>query len=94
MNQCDGCRAGRALVKLVDGEFVPAPDGTMHIMGKDGGYVDLMGCEQARYCACDQRGHHQACACCGMRQGEKCFKSNLHPKADLTPAPDSGKVSP
>ena len=51
MNQCDGCRAGKPLVKLVDGEFVEASDGDVHVMGSlaPGEYPDLMGCERKLY---------------------------------------------
>ncbi len=51
MNQCDGCRAGKPLVKLVDGEFVEAPDGDCHIMGstEPGRYIDLLGCTRHLY---------------------------------------------
>jgi hypothetical protein len=97
MKQCDGCRAGKPLMKLVNGGFVEAADGTMHIMDEHKpGWLGLMLCEQARFCTCDQRPRNlnQACPCCHMRQGEKCFTSNLHPKAGLTPGPDSDKVSP
>ena len=41
-NQCDGCQAG-----------IPAIKG-VHRMGKDGGYLDLMGCTAKLYQA-DQR---------------------------------------
>lgn len=96
MNQCDGCRAGKPLVKLVNNEFVEAPDGDCHVMGSlaPGEYPDLMGCEAARYCTCHQRPKNQACACCGMKQGERCFESNLHPQANRREcwACDSGGV--
>lgn len=51
MNQCDGCRAGKPLVKLVNGKFVEAPDGDSHVMGslEPGRYADLMSCERKRY---------------------------------------------
>jgi len=59
MNQCDGCRAGKPLIRTIGGEWYADPTGTVHIMGyhqvaPDGlvtvlGYADLMSCTRHLY---------------------------------------------
>jgi hypothetical protein len=54
VNQCDGCRAGKPLVKIVRGEFVKDPSGHLHVMNDkywedNKQYSDLMSCTKDLY---------------------------------------------